>query len=226
MCMWRVAHGHHGAHAHATCNIAYRNSSRFPHRRTQHQQARSTEWRHVAVRQNLGRSDTFSQTRTAYHADAADVRPRRPQYAVPTDHNTGCGHSQKRRPGSVVVNLQVVHRPLTANILCVNMLAVECRTRPSLHMERVHRGHGTCKRCALEPIPRRRPYTATYHCRVSCLGCALRQLAAADLVDRRGEDAAGRCRPSPSSGCCHGPRRARGQDGVVRLAACTPCAAR
>ena len=33
--------------------------------------------RHAAVRQNMGESDTFSQTRTAYHADAADIRPRR-----------------------------------------------------------------------------------------------------------------------------------------------------
>ena len=64
----------------------------------------------MAVRQNLGESDTFSQIQTAYHADAADVRPRRPQYAVPTDHNTGCGHSQKRRPGSVVGNFEVVRQ--------------------------------------------------------------------------------------------------------------------
>ena len=32
---------------------------------------------HAAVRRNLGKSDTFSQIQTAYHADAADIRPRR-----------------------------------------------------------------------------------------------------------------------------------------------------
>ena len=69
---------------------------------------------HVAVRQNLRNRDTALQTRTAYHADDADVRPRRSQhayaYALPIGHNTGCGHSQKRRPDSVVGNFEVVRK--------------------------------------------------------------------------------------------------------------------
>ena len=61
----------------------------------------------MAVGENLGESDTFSQIRTAAHADAADIRPRRSLLAVPTLHITGGGHSQKRRPDSLVGNFEV-----------------------------------------------------------------------------------------------------------------------
>ena len=65
---------------------------------------------HAAVRRNLGESDTFSQIQTAYHADAADIRPRLPLLARPTLHITRCGSSQKRRPDSVVGNFEVVRQ--------------------------------------------------------------------------------------------------------------------
>ena len=68
------------------------------------------EWRHVAVRQNLGRSDTFSQIQTAYHADAADVRPRLPLVVSPVELDERYRRVQKRRPGSVVGNFEVVRQ--------------------------------------------------------------------------------------------------------------------
>ena len=70
------------------------------------------EWCHAAVYmyRNLRKSDTFSQIQTAYHADAADIRPRRPLLSVPTLHITGGGYSQKRRPDSVVGIFEVVRQ--------------------------------------------------------------------------------------------------------------------
>ena len=68
------------------------------------------EWCHVAVRQNLGRSDTFSQIQTAYHADAADVRPRLPLVVSPVELDERYRRVQKRRPGSVVGNFEVVRQ--------------------------------------------------------------------------------------------------------------------
>ena len=47
---------------------------------------------------------------TAYHADAADIRPRRPLLAVPTLHITGGGYSQKRPSNSVVGIFEVVRK--------------------------------------------------------------------------------------------------------------------
>ena len=55
----------------------------------------------------------------------------------------------------------------------------------------------------LEAVLALQPITAA--CRVS--GAPLRQLAAADLVDRCEEDAARRCSSSASSSCCRKPRR-------------------
>ena len=66
--------------------------------------------RHVAVRQNLGKSDTFSQSRTAYHADAADVRPRLPLLVRCTELAERCATVQQRCSDSVVGNLQVVRK--------------------------------------------------------------------------------------------------------------------
>ena len=54
----------------------------------------------------------------------------------------------KRRGRNVFLRLR------TANILCVNGLAVECRARSSLRMARNLRGSGTGQRCALPATPR------------------------------------------------------------------------
>ena len=48
--------------------------------------------------------------------------------------------------------------------------------------------------------------------------------AAAALFDRRGRDAAGRCRRSPSSSCCRGPRRWLRRGGSRIVAVCFPVA--
>ena len=45
---------------------------------------------HAAVRRNLRKSDTFSQIQTAYHADAADIRPRRSLLDRCTEHIARC----------------------------------------------------------------------------------------------------------------------------------------
>ena len=68
------------------------------------------EWRHVAVRQNLRESDTFSQIQTAYHADAADVRPRLPLVGAQMQLAARYLCVQKRRPGSVVGNFAMVRK--------------------------------------------------------------------------------------------------------------------
>ena len=163
--------------------------------------------RHAAVRRNLGETVDFSQIETPSRADAEGVTPVRPLPRTPIELDERYGRVQQRRANSVVGSLEVVHRPRIAKILCADVPAVECRARRSLQIARVHRGTGTCQRCALEPTPRSRSAIPTHHCRVSHLGRALRQLAATDLVDRRGEDAARRCSSSATSSCCRKPRR-------------------
>ena len=64
----------------------------------------------MAVRQNLGKSDTFSQSRSAYHADAADVRPRLPLMCAQIELDARYLCVQERRSDSVVGNLQVVRK--------------------------------------------------------------------------------------------------------------------
>ena len=64
----------------------------------------------MAVRQNLRESDTFSQIQTAYHADAADVRPRLPLLGAQMQLAARYLCVQKRRPGSVVGNFEVVRQ--------------------------------------------------------------------------------------------------------------------
>ena len=65
---------------------------------------------HAAVRRNLGKSDTFSQIQTAYHADAADIRPRLPVVGAQIELAARYLCVQKRRPDSVVGNFEVVRQ--------------------------------------------------------------------------------------------------------------------
>ena len=67
--------------------------------------------RHAAVTRNLGESDTFSQIQTAYHADAADIRPRRSLLDRCTEHVVRCATIQQRPcSNSVVGILEVVRK--------------------------------------------------------------------------------------------------------------------
>ena len=66
--------------------------------------------RHAAVRRNLEESDTFFQIQTAYHADAADIRPRLPVVGAQIELVARYLCVQKRRPGSVVGNFEVVRQ--------------------------------------------------------------------------------------------------------------------
>ena len=72
--------------------------------------SRRPDLRHAAVRRNLGESDTFSQIQTAYHADAADIRPRHPLVDRCTEHVARCATLQQRRPDSVVGYFEVVRK--------------------------------------------------------------------------------------------------------------------
>ena len=65
---------------------------------------------HAAVRRNLRESDTFSQIQTAYHADAADIRPRLPLVGAQIQLAARYLCVQKRRPDSVVGNFEVVRQ--------------------------------------------------------------------------------------------------------------------
>ena len=65
---------------------------------------------HAAVTRNLGESDTFSQIQTAYHADAADIRPRLPLVGRCTEHVLRCATIQQRPSNSVVGILEVVRQ--------------------------------------------------------------------------------------------------------------------
>ena len=68
---------------------------------------------HAAVRRNLWEKATLfprTQIQTAYHADAADIRPRHPLVDRCTEHVARCATLQQRRPDSVVGNFEVVRQ--------------------------------------------------------------------------------------------------------------------
>ena len=63
-----------------------------------------------ARRRNLEESDTFFQIQTAYHADAADVRPRLPVVGAQIELAARYLCVQKRCPDSVVGFFEVVRQ--------------------------------------------------------------------------------------------------------------------
>ena len=64
----------------------------------------------MAVGENLGESDTFSQIRTTAHADATDIRPHRSLVDCPVELDQRYRTVQQRPSNSVVGNLQVGHQ--------------------------------------------------------------------------------------------------------------------
>ena len=65
---------------------------------------------HAAVRRNLGIPDAFSQIRSAYHAVAADVRPRLPLMCAQIELDARYLCVQERRSDLATCNLQVVRK--------------------------------------------------------------------------------------------------------------------
>ena len=88
--------------------------------------------------QNLRKPSDFSQGRTAYHADAADVRPCRPDLADPQELDRRHGMHQERRSELFALQCEVVRqlqllrrwrRPCTQSIIPCWIAAWRCNAR-------------------------------------------------------------------------------------------------
>ena len=115
--------------------------------------------------QGLGISHAFSQTRLVVPSDAAQSVHGMPPIAGSIELGELYRTIWLLRLGSKRHGRSRYNKVRSANILCVNQLAVVCRARYSLRMARILRGSGTSQRCALPATPRTRPCTPAHDCR-------------------------------------------------------------
>ena len=114
---------------------------------------------------NLVFSDVSDQTRLAAPIDAAPSVHGLPLVAGWIELAELYRTMWLLRLGSKRHGRSRYNKVRSANILCVNQLAVVCRARYSLRMARILRGSGTSQRCALPATPRTRPCTPAHDCR-------------------------------------------------------------
>ena len=152
--------------------------------------------------QNLGICLDFSQARTAYHADTADVRPCLPKVCTPMELDERRGSVQVRRLELVVVSQEVVRQlelwrspmPMTCWMKHVGLL-VRC---PPLSLTPLHSS-------ASEALPVHSPRNSSAHILMDGMTHMMRLHAlVADMMpvrsgsDRRAHGFRGSARRLPS----------------------------